>query len=231
MQTPTRDHRLHLWSNHAALAQRVVNEYCFRQDLKEDALQETKLALWEASASWTESMEETFTHYAWLVMRRKLLNYLTEKATERPRLSNSDREVMYKINDHIRAGQMITSHLISSLSDEHNVSIFRITQVISYWYVASIRVSAAAFTEFEEACSKDDLEDAHQEQIQLSFLDEALKSLPERDRNIIRCRYLSDPLSTLKELASQYGISIERVRQIEKRAINKLKELLSEKEA
>ncbi len=50
-----------------------------------------------------------------------------------------------------------------------------------------------------------------------------LAELPERDREILRARRLSEPAQTLESLAAKYGISRERVRQIEERAYNKLR--------
>ncbi|MCQ2571544.1 MAG: RNA polymerase factor sigma-32 [Alphaproteobacteria bacterium] len=53
-----------------------------------------------------------------------------------------------------------------------------------------------------------------------------LENLPERDREILRARRLSDPAATLETLSQKYGISRERVRQIEERAYNKLREAI-----
>ncbi len=50
-----------------------------------------------------------------------------------------------------------------------------------------------------------------------------LSELPERDREILRARRLTQPASTLEALSQKYGISRERVRQIEERAFNKLR--------
>ena len=54
-------------------------------------------------------------------------------------------------------------------------------------------------------------------------LSNALVTLDERSQNIIRTRWLDDTKSTLQELADQYNISAERVRQLEKNALGKLK--------
>jgi len=51
----------------------------------------------------------------------------------------------------------------------------------------------------------------------------ALSTLPERDQLIIRRRHLSESPASLKELATELGISIERVRQLEARAIQRLR--------
>ena len=57
-----------------------------------------------------------------------------------------------------------------------------------------------------------------------------LAILPERDRDILIARHLSDPIQTLEELSIKYGISRERVRQIETRAMDKLKSLMLSEE-
>lgn len=58
----------------------------------------------------------------------------------------------------------------------------------------------------------------------------ALEILDERSRDIIASRWLADPedQKTLHDLAEKYSISAERVRQIEVRAMQKMKEYLSE---
>ncbi|MBR4625068.1 MAG: RNA polymerase factor sigma-32 [Alphaproteobacteria bacterium] len=58
------------------------------------------------------------------------------------------------------------------------------------------------------------------------LLKKHLSNLPERDREILAARRLSDPVATLETLSQKYGISRERVRQIEERAFNKLKEAI-----
>ena len=55
------------------------------------------------------------------------------------------------------------------------------------------------------------------------LLQKHLANLPERDREILVARRLTDPALTLEVLSQKYGISRERVRQIEDRAYEKLK--------
>jgi RNA polymerase sigma-32 factor len=62
-----------------------------------------------------------------------------------------------------------------------------------------------------------------------ALLQKHLAGLPERDRAILTARRMSDPVKTLEQLAGEYGISRERVRQIEERAFAKLqKPILAE---
>jgi RNA polymerase sigma-32 factor len=52
---------------------------------------------------------------------------------------------------------------------------------------------------------------------------EALETLDERSRRILQTRWLDEKKPTLHELADEYGVSAERIRQIEVNAIRKLK--------
>ena len=57
---------------------------------------------------------------------------------------------------------------------------------------------------------------------------QALSTLDERSVDILRSRYLKEKKSTLHTLADKYDVSAERVRQLENKAIKKLKERLEE---
>lgn len=56
----------------------------------------------------------------------------------------------------------------------------------------------------------------------------ALEALDERSRDIVARRWLSeDKKPTLHDLAAEYGVSAERIRQIEKRALGKMKDTMA----
>jgi len=55
----------------------------------------------------------------------------------------------------------------------------------------------------------------------------ALESLDERSRDILQRRWLNEPKETLHELAEEYGVSAERIRQIEAAAMKKLRGTLA----
>lgn len=61
------------------------------------------------------------------------------------------------------------------------------------------------------------------------WLNDALSELNPRERTIIRERRMSDATVTLDDLGKQLGISKERVRQLEQRAMDKLKIALTDK--
>ncbi|PLX42317.1 MAG: RNA polymerase sigma factor RpoH [Hyphomicrobiales bacterium] len=63
-----------------------------------------------------------------------------------------------------------------------------------------------------------------------AMLANALKNLNEREQRIFTARRLSEPALTLEELSSEFGVSRERIRQIEVRAFEKVQEAV-QKEA
>lgn len=58
---------------------------------------------------------------------------------------------------------------------------------------------------------------------EVELLTKALSELDERSRDILASRWLSDKKATLHELAERYNVSAERIRQLEKNAMKKIK--------
>ena len=70
------------------------------------------------------------------------------------------------------------------------------------------------------------IEKSDWEQQSIAQLQIALDTLDERSRSIINQRWLNENKSTLQELADHYGVSAERIRQLEANAMKKLKAVL-----
>ena len=58
------------------------------------------------------------------------------------------------------------------------------------------------------------------------MLDAAIKNLNDRERQILTKRRLTDDPLTLEELSKSYGISRERVRQVEVKAFEKIQKIV-----
>ena len=72
------------------------------------------------------------------------------------------------------------------------------------------------------------LAEREMQRLQDDGLKQALASLDERSRRIVERRWLAEgESSTLHELAAEYGVSAERIRQIEAKAMQKMKGLLA----
>ncbi|BBI98811.1 RNA polymerase sigma factor RpoH [Ferrigenium kumadai] len=72
------------------------------------------------------------------------------------------------------------------------------------------------------------LETVERERLQTSGLSGALAGLDERSRRIIEARWLSEgETATLHELAAEFNVSAERIRQIEQKALSKMQATLA----
>ncbi|HEY5789536.1 MAG TPA: RNA polymerase sigma factor RpoH [Gammaproteobacteria bacterium] len=83
-------------------------------------------------------------------------------------------------------------------------------------YLADLRADPALQVEQDDS-----------ERHQRKRLAAALAGLDPRSRQILERRWLQEPKATLKELAEVHGVSLERVRQLEKNALGKLRNALA----
>ena len=70
-------------------------------------------------------------------------------------------------------------------------------------------------------------EEEDYEEQSTTALHDAMEQLDDRSRNILQRRWLDDEKSTLHELAAEYNVSAERIRQLEKNAMEKIKVAMS----
>lgn len=71
------------------------------------------------------------------------------------------------------------------------------------------------------------IEEEDYEEQSTNALHNAMEQLDDRSRNILQRRWLDDDKSTLHELAAEYNVSAERIRQLEKNAMDKIKVAMS----
>ncbi|MEJ2419688.1 MAG: RNA polymerase sigma factor RpoH [Exilibacterium sp.] len=87
----------------------------------------------------------------------------------------------------------------------------------------SIYLAPVNFLEDKRFDPATQLEDADWEASSVNSLEAAIGQLDERSRDILQQRWLSEHKSTLHDLADKYGVSAERIRQLEKNAMKKVK--------
>jgi RNA polymerase sigma-32 factor len=79
-------------------------------------------------------------------------------------------------------------------------------------YLSDDRADPAQLLEYDDRQSQE-----------LSLMEDSLKTLDERSHDIIQRRWLNEEKATLHELAEEYQVSAERIRQLEKNALNKMR--------
>lgn len=87
--------------------------------------------------------------------------------------------------------------------------------------------SPAAYLPAPDADPSDEVEAAEWESDSATRLRSAMRRLDQRSRDILERRWMRDDKATLHELAGQYGVSAERIRQIEASALGKLRVLMA----
>ena len=87
-------------------------------------------------------------------------------------------------------------------------------------------MSPSQFLEDKRFSPEDLVANSEAEDMNHAALFEALESLDERSKDILLRRYLSEDKATLHDLADEYKVSAERIRQIESGALKKLKGLM-----
>ena len=85
------------------------------------------------------------------------------------------------------------------------------------------RPSPANYLQDYSADPAKDVEASQWASMQEKELHGALRQLDDRSHDIIARRWLRDDKATLQELATEYGVSAERIRQLESNAIKRLR--------
>lgn len=88
--------------------------------------------------------------------------------------------------------------------------------------------SPAAYLEDNRYNPATEFESTHWAEQSGNALQEALTLLDSRSKDILQARWLADKKATLQDLADRYHVSAERIRQLEKNAMQKLREILND---
>ncbi len=88
--------------------------------------------------------------------------------------------------------------------------------------------SPAAYLASPDSDPAESVESAEWEVDSSNRLQEAMGNLDDRSRDILQRRWMTEDKATLHELADKYGVSAERIRQIESNALGKLRGFMGE---
>ncbi len=80
----------------------------------------------------------------------------------------------------------------------------------------------------EDENQEEKLAEREEHELRMKMLREAMEKLNDRERRIFEARRLREPPLTLEELSKEFGVSRERIRQIEVRAFEKVQKAMKE---
>ena len=140
--------------------------------------------------------------------KKKSLDWLTKEEAEKiaKDLNVEVKDVLHMEN-RLSSNDSSFDAPVSTSDDEHRMSPSQ--------YLEDKRYDPEVIVANEQAADVNSQDLAH-----------ALKVLDDRSKDILQRRYLADKKATLHDLAEEYEISAERVRQIENTALKKLKSVM-----
>jgi RNA polymerase sigma factor (sigma-70 family) len=165
----------------------------------DDLMQEARIALLKAVNGFDPGRGVRFNTYAYKVIRTRLINYIYANMTPV--------SVPPKVHRKSASGEL-------NDSDQRDRDAAMIREDPD-----EVEVPTGGEAELVEV--------VHGEQTR-HLVRALVDELPERDRDIVRRRYIADPPDTLREVAEDYGLVRERIRQLEARALTQLRKRVRE---
>ncbi|MFO7736199.1 MAG: sigma-70 family RNA polymerase sigma factor [bacterium] len=205
-----------------------------------DLIQEGNMGLLTALKKYDRNKGVRFATYASWWIKAKIQEFIiSHLSIVRFGKTRDERKLFFNlmttINDieRYKAGRKLSSEeIIQQVATRLNVSPEKIREAISTLRGHSEISTSSTYSDnsgsevkrIELEDDKVDFEDDIDAKEQKKAVKDSLSFLTERERNIIEKRYLTDKPLTLRELGKFYGITKERIRQIENKALKKMRE-------
>ena len=209
-----------------------------------DLIQEGNVGLMQAAARFEPSREVRFSTYATWWIRSAMQDYIlrnwsivrTGTTAAQKSLFFNLRRLRAKIEE---SGQPLSDTGRQWIADQLNVALSEVKEMEGRFAGADQSLNAPLRTSSEDEL-QDFLPDAapnpedvviglRDAETRSKWLAEAIGDLSPREQTIIRQRRLADDAVTLEHLGKELGVSKERVRQLEQRALNKLRQSMLRK--
>lgn len=214
-----------------------------------DLVQEGHVGLLEAAARFEPERDVRFSTYATWWIRASMQDYILHNwSIVRGGTSSAQKALFFNLR-RIRAKLSRSSdarsggELFEEIAAALGVSRSDVEIMDARFSAPDVSLNAPMSGEGDDASAAERLEFLVDEQPlpdavvgraidasrRIAWLNDALSSLSERERRVLRERRLVDETATLEDLGDRLGISKERVRQIESRALEKVKEALTKR--
>lgn len=197
-----------------------------------DLIEEGNLGLIRATDRFEPERGHRFSTYATIWIRQAILRGIAEQA----RSLRIPVQMFQQMNRYVRAERVLRGRLgreasVAEIAEEMGISVTRIERLSALIVGLRSLDDGSSLTAFEQLTLEDlggaplSVERLVELQLEHEKLDHLLRSLSQREEQILRIRYgFHDGVArTLAQTGRWFGISRERVRQIEARALGKLR--------
>jgi len=228
-----------LIESHSRLVVRIASRYRASGVPLGDLVQEGNIGLMEAAVRFDPERNTRFSTYAtwWIV--RMIRNYLMRNASiVRVATTPTQRRVYFNLwrlrtKARTRTDGTMTEEDRARIATELDVPLSDVER-IDIHFARPDQSLNTAIGEDRSMELQDLIADVRpspetvvtgrrDRKIHLAWLNEAMETLSERERRVIESRFLGEDKTTLAEIGEAFGVTKERIRQIERQALVKLR--------
>jgi RNA polymerase sigma-32 factor len=204
-----------------------------------DLIQEGNVGLLQAVRRYDPYQGVKLSSYAVYWIRAYILKYILDNfRVVRLGTTRAQRKLFFRLNrekrELERQGFEVEPRLLAERLDVSEADVVEMDQRLTKADLsvdAPVRdeAGAASFGDFLEAAGGSAEDQVGDEELRRVFLDKVREfavGLEPRERRIVDERILADPPRTLQDLGEEFGVSRERVRQLEARVVARLREFL-----
>lgn len=204
---------------------------------REEMVQEGIVGLMKAVRNYDPTLNIRVSTYASDWIRSAMMEYtIRNKDVVKTITTKAHRKVFFHANKYRDERGVISESQRDKMSDELGISIKDVSDGIARLTTNFSQVSSVGIDDDEfqsgdyelhlpssESDLDDEIADRQYSEYQNKNLMTALNILNEREKDIVTKRWLSDNKETLHDLSIQYNVSMERIRQLEKKALERIR--------
>lgn len=207
-----------------------------------DLIQEGNIGLMKAVKRFDPKHEVRLMTFAVYWIRAEINEFIIKNwRIVKTATTKAQRKLFFRLRSTKKELKWFSDKDADTVAEELGVTRADVLEMDSRLYGRDIQVDVSADEEEERGYSSpilisEELDpETHwvretEEVLQTERMQNALKQLDPRSLDIIQSRWLGEKKLGLKELSERYGVSMERIRQVEQQAMKKMKAALSEED-